>query len=98
LLNQIFQAEAEQIGAEYNERSPDRMTKCNGKRVSTLTTRVWSLVLHVPKFRNGTFSTELFASYSRSERAFQFALIEMVIQIVLSRTVIEITKAYETSY
>lgn len=93
VLNQILQAEAaEQIGAKYYERSPDRMTQRNGTRIRTLTTRVGSLVLHVPKFRNGTFSTELFARYSRSERAFQLALIEMVIQGVSTRKVTEITE------
>lgn len=93
VLNQILQAEAaEQIGAEYYERSPDRTTQRNGTRIRTLTTRVGSLILHVPKFRNGTFSTELFARYSRSERAFQLALIEMVIQGVSTRKVTEITE------
>jgi putative transposase len=93
VLNQILKAEAaEQIGAEYYERSPDRTTQRNGTRIRTLTTRVGSLVLHVPKFRNGTFSTELFARYSRSERAFQLALIEMVIQGVSTRKVTEITE------
>ena len=92
VLNQILQAEAaEQVGAEYYERSPDRTTQRNGSRIRTLTTRVGSLVLHVPKFRNGTFSTELFARYSRSERAFQLALIEMVIHGVSTRKVTEIT-------
>ena len=93
VLNQILQAEAsEQIGAEYYERSENRKTQRNGTRIRTLTTRVGSLVLHVPKFRNGTFSTELFARYSRSERAFQLALIEMVIQGVSTRKVTEITE------
>lgn len=93
VLNQILQAEAaDQIGAEYYERSEDRTTQRNGTRIRTLTTRVGSLVLHVPKFRNGTFSTELFARYSRSERAFQLALIEMVIQGVSTRKVTEITE------
>ena len=92
VLNQILQAEAaEQIGAAYYERSENRKTQRNGTRIRTLTTRVGSLVLHVPKFRNGTFSTELFARYSRSERAFQLALIEMGIQGVSTRKVTEIT-------
>ena len=72
----------EQLGAEQYERSDSRITYRNGFRTRMLTTRVGSLVLHVPKFRNGTFSTQLFRSYARSEQTLLLSLMEMVIQSV----------------
>ncbi len=84
LLSKVFdgvlQAQAtEQLQAEPYERSDDRVSQRNGYRTRALTTRVGGLVLHVPKFRNGNFSTELFARYQRSEKALLLSLMEMVI-------------------
>ncbi len=41
-----------------------------------LATRVGSLVLHVPKFRDGTLRADLFSSYQRSEQALLLSLKE----------------------
>jgi putative transposase len=57
-----------------------------------LTTRVGTLTLHVPRFRNGTFSTDLFARYQRSEQALVLALMEMVVNGVSTRKVTQITE------
>ena len=97
LLNKVFdavlQAQAtEQLQAEPYERSDERVSQRNGYRTRSLTTRVGGLVLHVPKFRNGNFSTELFARYERSEKALLLSLMEMVIQGVSTRKVSEITE------
>ena len=71
VFNAILKMEAdEQVGALSYERSPDRVTYRNGYRDRQLTTRVGSMTLHIPKFRDGTFSTQLFESYERSEQAF----------------------------
>lgn len=92
-LNALLCAEAtEQIGADPYERTETRQTQRNGYRIRHLTTRVGTLTLRIPKLRNGTFSTELFARFARSERAFQLALIEMVLQGVSTRKVTEITE------
>lgn len=48
--------------------------------------------LLIPKLRNGTFSTTLFANYERSERALVLALMEMVLQGVSTRKVSNITE------
>lgn len=97
LLETVFDAvlkseASEQIGAKEYERTEDRQTYRNGYRTRQLTTRVGSLTLHVPKFRDGTFSTELFQNYERSEQALLLSLMEMVIQGVSTRKVATITE------
>ena len=97
LLGKVFDAvlkaqASEQLNAEPYERSDDRNSYRNGYRMRSMTTRVGTLVLHVPKFRNGTFSTELFSSYQRSEKALLLSLMEMVIQGVSTRKISEITE------
>lgn len=80
VLNQVLNAQAsEQLQAEPYERSEDRQGYRNGTRPHSLTTRVGSVTLRVPRLRNGNFSTELFARYQRSEQALLLALVEMVI-------------------
>jgi len=93
VFDSILQAQAsEQLNAEPYERTDDRTSYRNGTRERTLTTRVGTLILHVPKFRDGTFSTDLFRNYQRSEKALLLSLMEMVIQGVSTRKVSEITE------
>lgn len=93
VFNAVLKAEAtEQVGAQTYERTEDRQTYRNGYRIRSLTTRVGTLTLHVPKFRDGSFSTELFRSYERSEQALLLSLMEMVIQGVSTRKVAQITE------
>jgi len=93
VLNQILQAQAtEQLRAEAYERTEERRGYRNGTYPHRLTTRVWSLVLRVPRLRNGKFSTELFSRYQRSEQVFILALMEMVVNGVSTRKVSEITE------
>ena len=88
VLDQILKAEAtEQIGAESYKRSDNRTTQRNGYRTREFTTRLGVLELHIPKLRDGTFSTELFKRYDRSEQAFQLAVMEMVVNGVSTRKV-----------
>ena len=49
-------------------------------------------MLHIPKLRDGTFSTQLFRRYERSEQALLLSLMEMVIQGVSTRKVSAITQ------
>ncbi len=51
-----------------------------------------SFVLHIPKLRDGTFSTQLFRRYERSEQALLLSMMEMVIQGVSTRKVSAITQ------
>ena len=97
LLEKVFDAvlrgqASEQLNAEPYERSDGRVSYRNGYRERTLTTRVGTLILHVPKFRDGNFSTDLFRSYQRSEKALLLSLMEMVVQGVSTRKVSEITE------
>lgn len=93
VFNAVLNAEAEsQIGAGLYERSEERQTYRNGYRTRGLTTRVGSLVLHIPKLRDGTFSTQLFRRYERSEQALLLSMMEMVIQGVSTRKVSAITQ------
>lgn len=48
--------------------------------------------MQVPQVRDGQFSTELFASYQRSEQALVFTLMEMVVNGVSTRKVARITE------
>lgn len=93
VLNQVLQAQAaEQVQAMPYERSEERQGYRNGTRPHSITTRVGTLTLKVPRLRNGNFSTELFARYQRSEQALVLALVEMVIQGVSTRKVAAITE------
>src|SRR5450830_878923 len=93
VFNSVLQAQAtEQLNAEPYERSDERTTYRNGSRTRMLATRVGSLVLHVPKFRDGTLRADLFSSYQRSEQALLLSLMEMVIQGVSTRKISEITE------
>lgn len=93
ILNQVLKAQAtEQLNAEDYERTEDRKDYRNGTYTRTLTTRVGSLTLHVPRFRNGKFSTELFSRYQRSEKALILTLMEMVVNGVSTRKVTQVTE------
>jgi len=80
------------LGAERYEREAGRTGYRNGTKPRTLVTRVGALQLAVPQDRDGTFSTELFARYQRSEQALVSTLLEMYLQGVSTRKVAAITE------
>lgn len=93
VLNQILEAQvSEALGAERHERTEERAGYRNGIRARTLYTRVGPVTLLVPQTREGSFSTEIFKRYQRSEQAFVLALMEMVVQGVSTRKVTAITE------
>jgi putative transposase len=93
VLNQILEAQvAEALGAQRHERTEERAGYRNGTRARTLYTRVGPVTLLVPQTREGSFSTEIFKRYQRSEQAFVLALMEMVVQGVSTRKVTAITE------
>jgi transposase-like protein len=68
MLNQVLAAQADEAaGAGRYERSDERVAYRSGTRVRTLYTRVGPLTLQVPQLRDGSFSTEIFKRYQRSE-------------------------------
>jgi len=93
VLNQVLEAQAEeQLGAGRYERSEGRTGYRNGYRTRQLYSRVGSLTLRVPQFRDGSFATEIFQRYQRSEQALVLALMEMVVNGVSTRKVARITE------
>jgi putative transposase len=80
------------LGAARYERGESRTGHRNGYKARALTTRVGTLTLRVPQDRDGTFSTELFARYQRSEQALVTTLMEMYVQGVSTRKVAAITE------
>ena len=92
-LQAILEAEMEaHLGAARYERTTGRSGYRNGAKPRTLQTRVGTLELRVPQDREGTFSTELFARYQRSEQALVLALMEMYLHGVSTRKVTAITE------
>lgn len=93
VLNQVLEAQvSESLGAERYERSEERQSYRNGYRPRQLYTRVGPVTLQVPQTRDGSFSTEIFKRYQRSEQAFVLALMEMVVNGVSTRKVTAITE------
>lgn len=81
------------LGALPYERTTDRRGHRNGYKPRQLNTRVGKLFLSIPQTRDGSFSTELFKRYQRSEKALICCLQEMVINGVSTRKVKKITEA-----
>jgi len=78
VLNQVLDAQCrDQLRAERYERNPERQDYRNGYRPRQLYTRVGPLTLQVPQTREGTFSTDIFQKYQRSEKALVLSLMEM---------------------
>jgi transposase-like protein len=93
VLNQVLEAQVtEALGAARHERTEDRAGYRNGVRPRRLYTRVGPVTLLVPQTRDGSFSTDLFKRYQRSEQAFVLALMEMVVNGVSTRKVSTITE------
>lgn len=93
VLNQILEAQVtEALGTQPYERSDERQGYRNGHRARTLYTRVGPITLQVPQTRDGSFSTEIFHRYQRSEQAFVLALMEMTVKGVSTRKVSAITE------
>jgi transposase-like protein len=81
------------LGAASYERAATRTGQRNGHKPRQLHTRVGTLTLLVPQDRAGTFSTQLFARYQRTEKALLLSLMEMYLEGVSTRKVTEITEA-----
>lgn len=93
VLNQVLKAQAtEQLSASAYERTEERLGLRNGSYSRGLTTRVGSLTLQVPRFRDGKFSTELFQRYQRTEQALVLTLMELVVHGVSTRKVAKVTE------
>jgi putative transposase len=93
-LQRFLEAEiAEHLQADPHERTEARRGYRNGSRGRQLKTRVGTLQLLLPMDREGTFRTELFERYQRSEKALVLGLMEMYLEGVSTRRVKEVTEA-----
>jgi putative transposase len=93
VLQELLEAEmTAHLHAEPYERSTERRGYRNGYKPQQLNTRVGTLTLQMPQDRDGTFSTQLFARYQRSEKALVLALMEMYVEGVSTRKVREVTE------
>ena len=93
VLNQVLASQmTEHLGAERHEQTDDRVGYRNGTRPRQLYTRVGPLNLQVPQTRDGSFKTEIFKRYQRSEQAFVLGIMEMYLEGVSCRKVTKITE------
>ena len=68
VLNQILEAQvSESLRADKHQRSDERIGYRNGYRPRQLYTRVGPFTLQVPQTRDGSFTTDIFKRYQRSE-------------------------------
>jgi len=75
-------------GADYGERSEDRMNRRNGYRERPWDTRAGTIALAVPKLREGTYFPEwLLEPRRRAERAFVQVVAECYVRGVSTRRV-----------
>ena len=94
LVEGIMDAEvSSRIGAEYGERSPERVTQRNGYRSRAWDTRVGTMDLHIPKLREGSYFPSLLEPRRRSERALLSVIQQAYVEGVSTRRVDDLVKA-----
>ena len=94
LVEGIMDAEvSSRIGAEYGERSPERVTQRNGYRSRAWDTRVGTMDLHIPKLREGSYFPSLLEPRRRSERALLAVIQQASVEGVSTRRVDDLVKA-----
>ena len=94
LVGGIMDAEvSSRIGAEYGERSPERVTQRNGYRSRAWDTRVGTMELHIPTLREGSYFPSLLEPRRRSERALLAVIQQAYVEGVSTRRVDDLVKA-----
>ena len=92
-LNELLKAESlEQLHAERYERTETRVDTRNGFYQRGLTTRIGRIQLEVPRHRHGTFESQIFSNYTRSESALILSMTEMVVNGVSTRRVSKVVE------
>ena len=94
LVEGIMDAEVSaRTGAEYGERSPERVTQRNGYRSRAWDTRVGTMEMHIPKLREGSYFPSLLEPRRRSERALLAVIQQAYVEGVSTRRVDDLVKA-----
>jgi putative transposase len=94
VIEQVLEEEmTEHLAAGYRERTPSRRGERNGYYTRDLITPAGRIAqLRVPRDREGTFLTEVFARYKRMTGEVEEAVLEMYLQGVSTRKVAAITE------
>ncbi len=93
VIQSVLEWEMEEcLQAGVYERTEGRLGYRSGYYRRRLITRVGTMELRVPQDRAGRFSTQVFESYARSEKALVAALAQMYVQGVSTRKVAAITE------
>ena len=99
LVEGIMDAEvSSRTGAEYGERSPERVTQRNGYRSRAWDTRVGTMDLHIPKLREGSYFPSLLEPRRRSERALLAVIQQAYMEGVSTRRVELLSKPVEIPF
>jgi putative transposase len=94
LVQAIMEAEVTATtGAEYGERSPERVTHRNGYRPRPWDTRVGTLGLRIPKVREGSYFPSLWEPRRRRERALLAVVQQAYVEGVSTRRVEDLVQA-----
>ena len=94
LVDSIIDAEVSaQIGGEYGERTPDRITHRKGYRARAWDTRVGTMDLPIPKIREGSYFPTLLEPRRRSERPLLAVIQQAYVEGVSTRRVDDLVKA-----
>jgi len=89
MAEMLMSAEADSMcGAEYGERSPERVNQRNGYRARRWDTRAGTVNLEIPKLRKGSyFPSWLLTPRRRAERALMQVVTECYVRGVSTRRV-----------
>ena len=94
LVQAIMEAEVmSKTGADYGQRSPERMTHRNGYRQRAWDTRVGTVDLRIPKVREGSYFPSLLEPRRRSERALLAVVQQAYVEGVSTRRVEDLVQA-----
>jgi transposase-like protein len=87
-LQQLIELElAAFLGADWHERTEERLGHRNGYRPRTLTTQVGDLALQIPKLRAGSFLPSILEPRRRVDQALYAVIMEAYIAGVSTRKV-----------
>ena len=94
VVHALMSAEADAFcGAEYGERSPDRVNSRNGYRERRWDTRVGTIPLLIPKLREGSYYPHLLLEpRTRSERALVSVVADLYLAGVCTRRVDKVVR------
>ena len=88
IVAELMEAEVTtKIGAEFGERTPERLTQRNGYRTRSWDTRVGELELHIPRLRTGSYFPSFLEPRRRAEQALVAVVQEAYVNGVSTRRV-----------